>query len=201
MVITTILYMLITSVKNINHHTHQTMSWFYHALQQCLGHDIDEFVYLSIFSLQVDLSVTEQELIMGELSHLPDICDCLATLDIAIGFLLSVGGDSNTSLKQFLSEKLRLNVASTSATSPEHNKKTPVSAAHLGSSRERHDEGEDVMTRIAGRCRLQHARSLWLTLARHKASMLHRHGQTPMDSVPDKYKVPLHQDQVSEIHD
>ena len=135
---------------------------------------------------QVDLPLIEQERIMGELRLLPELCDCLATLDIAIGFLISIGGNPDTPLTQFLSQELRL--------------KTPTSTASAYQNYRQHgrkqDKEHDVMTRITDRCCLQHARSLWLTLSRHKASMLHRQGQIPLDNIPEKYRKPLDQNQV-----
>ena len=116
---------------------------------------------------QEPLSAAEQNAIIQELRHLPELCDYLATLDIALGFLVSVGGDPRTKLEDFVSEKLKMTV----------------------------DEG--FKGRV-GQCQLANVRSLWLTLSRHRAMLLHRQGQPALDMVSDCFMVQLTDEQVRE---
>lgn len=50
-----------------------------------------------------------QQEIQNDLNHLPTLSDMLNSLDIAIGFLVLIGGDPATPLIGFLKDKLRMN--------------------------------------------------------------------------------------------
>ncbi len=52
------------------------------------------------------MDLTQQ--IRNEQRHLTEINDSLASLDIAIGFLVSVGGESNRPLLEFITDTLRM---------------------------------------------------------------------------------------------
>ena len=109
------------------------------------------------------MKYTDQESITSSLSHLPEICKSLATLDTAVGFLASVGGDGNAKLCDFISDQLRMS---------------------------------EMLPVNAGRCKLKHVKSLWLALERHRACLLKKQGQIPLEAVDDIYRQPLDEDQV-----
>ena len=50
----------------------------------------------------------EQQQILKMYARLPDVSDAIATLDIAIGFLISVGGKPDTAIDEFLSTQLHM---------------------------------------------------------------------------------------------
>ena len=58
--------------------------------------------------LQEILSHMEQQQILTMYQHLPDVSDAIATLDIAIGFLVSVGGKPDMAIDEFLSKQLHM---------------------------------------------------------------------------------------------
>jgi hypothetical protein len=58
--------------------------------------------------LQEALPVDVQQEIQNDLNHLPTLSDMLNSLDIAIGFLVSIGGEPATPLIDFLKEKLHM---------------------------------------------------------------------------------------------
>ena len=58
--------------------------------------------------LQEPLGQPEQRRISNELRHLTDLTNSLANLDIAIGFLVSVGGEPESLLASFMTGTLRM---------------------------------------------------------------------------------------------
>ncbi len=56
--------------------------------------------------LQEALPVRVQQEIQNDLTYLPALSDMLNSLDIAIGFLISVGGEPTALLIEFLQKKL-----------------------------------------------------------------------------------------------
>ena len=62
----------------------------------------------SIFLQDYISRVVEGQIIVDLRSSLSDVCDVLASLDIAIGFLASSGGQPERPLKWYLHEVLKL---------------------------------------------------------------------------------------------
>jgi hypothetical protein len=58
--------------------------------------------------MQEALPARVQQEIQNDLNYLPALSDMLNSLDIAIGFLVSIGGDPAAPLIGFLKEKLRM---------------------------------------------------------------------------------------------
>ena len=63
-------------------------------------------VYDATWCPQEPLGRTEQSRIQNELRHLPEVTLSLANLDIAIGFLVSVGGLPDSLLADFMTKTL-----------------------------------------------------------------------------------------------
>ncbi|KAI0227840.1 hypothetical protein LSAT2_021675 [Lamellibrachia satsuma] len=72
----------------------------------------EDFTSASIFTnldkhiAQESLGLVEQHRIRNEMCHLTDLTNSLANLDIAIGFLVSVGGQPETLLVKFMTDTL-----------------------------------------------------------------------------------------------
>lgn len=60
------------------------------------------------FLLQEILTPAIKHQILSELRSFPDLCDCLAALDIAIGFLVNAEVDGTMRIKDYLHKMLKL---------------------------------------------------------------------------------------------
>lgn len=60
-------------------------------------------------NMQVDISTAIKQQIKGETKHLPAISESLANLDIAIGFLASVGGNPKQKIIHYMQTDLSMN--------------------------------------------------------------------------------------------
>ncbi|KAJ7339392.1 hypothetical protein OS493_005787 [Desmophyllum pertusum] len=108
---------------------------------------------------QDSISRSVEGQIIGDLrSSLSDVCDVLASLDIAIGFLASSGGQPETSLKWYLHEVLKL--------PKERGLKSPTAEHH---------------------CNLSHTLALWRLMALERAKIMSRNKQEPFEEMPDVF--------------
>ncbi len=57
-----------------------------------------------IILYQERLSRPFKQDILTDLKSITDLCDCLAVVDITIGFLVSTGGDPDTNIVEYLAE-------------------------------------------------------------------------------------------------
>ena len=69
-----------------------------------------------MFCQQESFNSSIQLKVVSESRHLTEVTDSLATLDIALGFLVSVGGDADTRLADFISKTLEMKKSLHSAT-------------------------------------------------------------------------------------
>ncbi|XP_020630788.1 E3 ubiquitin-protein ligase rnf213-alpha-like [Orbicella faveolata] len=101
----------------------------------------------------------EGQIIVDFRSSLSDVCDVLSSLDIAIGFLASSGGQTERPLKWYLHEVLKL--------PKERGLKSPTAEQH---------------------CNLTHTLALWRLMALEKAKIKSRNNQEPFEQMPDIFK-------------
>ncbi|XP_071956942.1 E3 ubiquitin-protein ligase rnf213-alpha-like [Antedon mediterranea] len=111
---------------------------------------------------QEELSKALQCNIIAELKSYQDLCGCLASLDIAIGFLANYKPEGNMLINNYLRDKLAMsqNKMLKSATASRH-------------------------------CRLKHVLALWQLLAMDKAVRLTNNFQDPFDGVGEDYQQQL----------
>ncbi|KAJ7339378.1 hypothetical protein OS493_005772 [Desmophyllum pertusum] len=102
--------------------------------------------------------VVEGQIIVDLRSSLSDVCDVLASLDIAIGFLASSGGQPGRLLKWYLHEVLKL--------PKERGLKSPTAEQH---------------------CNLSHTLALWRLMALERAKIMSRNKQEPFEEMPDVF--------------
>jgi hypothetical protein len=65
-------------------------------------------IYCIRISLQYPLSSNQQQQILGQLTHLTQLNDALATLDIALGFIIAVGDMGHKSIPDFIVNVLHI---------------------------------------------------------------------------------------------
>ncbi|XP_067057901.1 E3 ubiquitin-protein ligase rnf213-alpha-like isoform X3 [Acropora muricata] len=104
----------------------------------------------------------EGQIISDLRSSLSEVCDVLSSLDIAIGFLSSSGGQTGMSLKWYLHEVLKL----------------PRERGLRSPSAEQH-------------CNLSHTLALWRLMALEKAKIKSRNEQEPFEEMPEFLKAKL----------
>jgi len=104
----------------------------------------------------------ESQIISDLRSSLSEICDVLSSLDIAIGFLSSSGGQTRMPLKWYLHEVLKL----------------PRDRGLRSPSAEQH-------------CNLSHTLALWRLMALEKAKIKSRNEQEPFEEMPGFLKTKL----------
>ncbi|KAK2177038.1 hypothetical protein NP493_621g02052 [Ridgeia piscesae] len=125
--------------------------------------DLDKLIF------QEPLGQAEHRRICSEMRDLTDMTNSLANLDIAIGFLVSVGGQPDSLLMAFMKDTLEMKADS----------------IHSAQARQL--------------CRLKHVKSLWLLLSHERAKRLARYGQDAFDNIDEKYRVPLSTDQQQQL--
>ena len=74
----------------------------YHCCQSLIGH------YHVFNTIKEAFSPAIQNQVRGDARIMVEVSDCLANLDIAIGFLVSVGGDPDTTLHSFMTDTLQM---------------------------------------------------------------------------------------------
>ncbi|XP_068735057.1 LOW QUALITY PROTEIN: E3 ubiquitin-protein ligase rnf213-alpha-like [Montipora capricornis] len=104
----------------------------------------------------------EAQVISDLRSSLSDVCDVLSSLDIAIGFLSSSGGQRTMPLKWYLHEVLKL----------------PNEDGLKSLTAEQH-------------CNLSHILAMWRLMALEKAKIKSRNNQEPFEEMSDVFKVKL----------
>ncbi|XP_068731195.1 E3 ubiquitin-protein ligase rnf213-alpha-like [Montipora capricornis] len=104
----------------------------------------------------------EAQVISDLRSSLSAVCDVLSSLDIAIGFLSSSGGQNTMPLKWYLHEVLKL--------PRERGLKSPTAEQH---------------------CNLSHILAMWRLMALEKAKIKSRNNQEPFEEMSDVFKVKL----------
>ncbi|XP_022803330.1 E3 ubiquitin-protein ligase rnf213-alpha-like isoform X2 [Stylophora pistillata] len=106
--------------------------------------------------------VIESQIIVDLRSSLPDVCSVMSSLDIAIGFLASSGGQSKKPLKLYLHEVLKL--------PKDRGLKSPTAEQH---------------------CNLSHTVALWRLMALERAKINSRNEQEPFEQLSDAFKKKL----------
>nr|XP_058970756.1 E3 ubiquitin-protein ligase rnf213-alpha-like [Pocillopora verrucosa] len=106
--------------------------------------------------------VIESQIINDLRSSLSDVCDVMSSLDIAIGFLASSGGQPERPLKWYLHEVLKL----------------PKDRGLKSATAEQH-------------CSLSHTLALWRLMALERAKIKSRNKQEPFEQLPDVFKEKL----------
>ncbi|KAM6164698.1 E3 ubiquitin-protein ligase RNF213 [Rhynchocyon petersi] len=97
----------------------------------------------------------------GQLQSYSDICEALWVIDVALGFLSTTGGDTNTPLNVYIQDVLRMG------------------------------DQTSLILEAFSRCQLQHTIALWLFLSTHKSEQLLRQGNDPFREVGSMYKEDL----------
>jgi hypothetical protein len=120
------------------------------------------FVRLQQRIRQEELPLSLQRQITSDFHDLTDVYSVLAVLDIAIGFIVSAGGSSDTMLHKYIHETLKM----------------PA-------------ESGIVSTRAQQHCRLKHVRSLWRLLTVVKGRRLCLANQEPFEHVSPAYRVKM----------
>ncbi|XP_022800358.1 E3 ubiquitin-protein ligase rnf213-alpha-like [Stylophora pistillata] len=125
----------------------------------------DDAVFASLSEKIPQESITrviESQIIVDLRSSLSDVCDVMSSLDIAIGFLASSGGQPQRPLKWYLHEVLKLR--------KERGLKSPTAEQH---------------------CSLSHTLALWRLMALERAKIKSRNKQEPFEQLPDVFKEKL----------
>ncbi|XP_022801883.1 E3 ubiquitin-protein ligase rnf213-alpha-like [Stylophora pistillata] len=104
----------------------------------------------------------ESQIILDLRSSLSDVCDVMSSLDIAIGFLATSGGQSEKLLKWYLHEVLKL--------PKDRGLKSPTAEQH---------------------CNLSHTLALWRLMALERAKIKSRNRQEPFEQLSDAFKKKL----------
>ncbi|KAK2140291.1 hypothetical protein LSH36_1404g00023 [Paralvinella palmiformis] len=134
-----------------------------------------EFTNASVFMelekkiQQESLSSHQQQQIIRGFRHLMDVNDGLATLDITIGFLVSVSGEKDMALLDFIKEKLKMECG--------------------------------MLGRVAQKCCLKHAESLWLLLSYERAKHLTEVEQDAFEQLSDVYHEEVEDDVRQQLFD
>lgn len=115
--------------------------------------------------------VIEGQIIIDLRSSLSDVCDVLSSLDIAIGFLASSGGQEERQLKSYLHETLKL--------PKERGLKSPTAEQH---------------------CHLSHTLALWRLMALEKAKIKSRNKQEPFEQMSDIFKEKLSSSDLAQLN-
>ncbi|XP_022796392.1 E3 ubiquitin-protein ligase rnf213-alpha-like isoform X2 [Stylophora pistillata] len=106
--------------------------------------------------------VIESQIIVELRSSLSDVCDVMSSLDIAIGFLASSGGQPERPLKSYLHDVLKL--------PKDRGLKSPTAEQH---------------------CSLSHTLALWRLMALERAKIKSRNKQEPFEQMPEVFKEKL----------
>ncbi|XP_072028276.1 E3 ubiquitin-protein ligase rnf213-alpha-like [Amphiura filiformis] len=120
---------------------------------------------------QESLSPAIKHQILSDLRSFPDLCDCLAALDIAIGFLVNTEVEASMRIREYLHRMLKL----------------PL------------DRGLKHSPKAQQYCRLNHILSLWQALAVERARRLLDNRQDPFEGVKQDYRDPINPEQQHEL--